>query len=151
MKNNKFIVLVILLVVGLSVYFYGQSRVGINNPTPVEEVSKPTATSVAPFSNNGRYREYSESEYGLAADQKRVIFFHASWCPTCKVANEEFTSQADKIPEDVVLFKTDYDTETELKKKYGITYQHTFVLVDENGDEIKKWNGGGIEELINNT
>ncbi len=144
-------VLVILFVVGLSAYFYGQSRVGMNKPSPVEEVSKPTPTSAAPFSNNGRYREYSESEYGLAADQKRVIFFHASWCPTCKVANEEFMSQTDKIPEDVVLFKTDYDTETELKKKYGITYQHTFVLVDENGDEIKKWNGGGMEELISNT
>lgn len=143
-------VLVILLVIGLSIYFYGQSRVGINNYTPVEEASKPTATSAVPVNDNARYREYSENEYGLAADQKRVIFFHASWCPTCKVANEEFTSQADKIPKNVVLFKTDYDTETGLKKKYGITYQHTFVLVDDKGDEIRKWNGGGIEELVNN-
>jgi thioredoxin 1 len=52
------------------------------------------------------------------------------------------------LPADVVVFKTDYDTEKELKKKYGITYQHTFVLVDNEGNSIKKWNGGGVKELI---
>lgn len=53
----------------------------------------------------------------------------------------------DKIPENMVLMKTDYDTYTELKKKYGVTYQHTFVQVDENGNELTKWNGGGVNEL----
>jgi hypothetical protein len=36
-----------------------------------------------------------------------------------------------------MVFKTDYDTQKELKTKYKITYQHTFVLVDEAGDAIK--------------
>lgn len=98
-----------------------------------------------------RYIEYSKENYESSVGKKRVLFFHAVWCPTCKVANEEFNSNPDMIPEDVVLLKTDYDTESELKKKYNITYQHTFILVDDSGNEIKKWNGGGIEELINNT
>lgn len=98
----------------------------------------------------GRYLNYSRGAYNDSKNMKRVLFFHAPWCPTCKVANEEFMSQQDKIPEDAVLLKTDYDTEQELKSKYGITYQHTFVLVDMDGNEIRKWNGGGIEELVNN-
>lgn len=57
----------------------------------------------------------------------------------------------DQIPAGVVVFKTDYDSSTDLKKKYAITYQHTFVLVDPNGNEIKKWNGGGVAEIIKNT
>ena len=65
--------------------------------------------------------------------------------------NEEFNANLDRIPEDVIVLKTDYDSQKELKKKYGITYQHTFVLVDDEGNEIKTWNGGGIEELISNT
>jgi thiol-disulfide isomerase/thioredoxin len=151
MKNNKFWFLVIILIIGLGVYIYGQSKAGQNSFTP--EVMTETASSNDDtiMADSGRYKNYQQNEYESASGKKRVIFFHAVWCPTCKVANEEFTSQKDRIPEDVILFKTDYDTETELKKKYGITYQHTFVLVDENGDEIKKWNGGGIEELISNT
>lgn len=151
MKNKKFLVLVMFLIIGLGIYFYGQSRNGQNNPESVEENGTQTATGSLPANENGRYKKYSESEYGEAINKKRVIFFHASWCPTCKIANDEFMSQSDRIPEDVVLFKTDYDTEIDLKKKYGITYQHTFVLVDEEGNEIRKWNGGGVEELIDNT
>ncbi len=97
-----------------------------------------------------RYLNYSRKTYNDTKNKKRVFFFHAFWCPTCKVANEEFMSSQDRIPEDAVLLKTDYDTEQELKSKYGITYQHTFVLVDTDGNEIRKWNGGGIEELVNN-
>lgn len=99
----------------------------------------------------GRYVEYSKEAFDNAVNKKRVYFFHAKWCPTCKVANEEFIQNIDKIPNDIILFKTDYDTEKKLKTQYGITYQHTFVLVDNEGNEIKKWNGGGIAELISNT
>lgn len=99
----------------------------------------------------GRYVEYSKEAFDKVVNNKRIYFFHAKWCPTCKVANEEFVQDMDKIPNDVILFKTDYDTEKELKTQYGITYQHTFVLVDNEGKEIRKWNGGDIEELISNT
>jgi len=102
-------------------------------------------------SNDLRYIDYSKSSFDNTTDKKRIYFFHAKWCPTCKAANEEFMQNSGRIPSDVILFKTDYDTEKELKTKYGITYQHTFVYVDSGGSEIKKWNGGGITELIGNT
>lgn len=101
--------------------------------------------------SKSRYLDYTPQLFVESVDKKRVYFFHASWCPTCKTANEEFINNPDSIPNDVVVFKTDYDTEKELKQKYGITYQHTFVFVDAHGQEIKKWNGGGITELIANT
>lgn len=98
----------------------------------------------------GRYVTYSSSVFEEAKDKKRVYFFHAVWCPTCKVVNEAFQNQEDKIPEDVVIFKTDYDRYTELKNRFAITYQHTFVQVDAQGNEIAKWNGGDIDRLIQN-
>lgn len=131
-----------------------------NNSATTEEVSTSLNSengSVESNSNDlkrgevlsdSRYVSYSVEGFEDAKDKKRVYFFHASWCPTCKVANEEFSSNPDEIPEDIVLFKTNYDTENDLKKRYGITYQHTFVQVDENGNEVSKWNGGGISELI---
>ncbi|OGG26589.1 hypothetical protein A3A64_01570 [Candidatus Gottesmanbacteria bacterium RIFCSPLOWO2_01_FULL_48_11] len=56
-----------------------------------------------------------------------------------------------EIPQDVVLLKLNYDTATELKKKYGVTYQHTFVQVDAQGNKVTAWSGGGLAELIANT
>lgn len=100
------------------------------------------------FVTEGQYIAYTPESFQEASDKKRVLFFHAAWCPTCKQADQEFNAQISSLPSNVVLFKTDYDTNTELKKKFGITYQHTFVLTDENGDEVKKWNGGSIDRLL---
>lgn len=115
---------------------------------------KKTDTSIeqpdAMMAKVGAYMPYSQQAFADASKTKRVLFFHAPWCPTCRPADEEFTKNADQIPTGVTLFKTDYDSETALKTTYAITYQHTFVQVDENGKEIAKWNGGGLKELVEN-
>jgi len=90
----------------------------------------------------GSYEAYSPEKIALAsADHDVVLFFHASWCPTCKAVNDDINAHLSNIPDSLTLLKTDYDTETALKKKYGVTYQHTFVQVDAKGNLIKKWSG----------
>ncbi len=100
----------------------------------------------------GAYKDYSSSVLAEATKNggKAVLFFWASWCPYCKEANADFTANTGQIPAGVTVLKTNYDTEKELKTKYGITYQHTFVQVDANGNQITKWNGGGVKELVAN-
>lgn len=100
--------------------------------------------------NNGRYVSYSQEAFDNASGKKRILFFHAPWCPTCRPADAEFTLKKDTIPMGAILFKTDYDTSTELKKKYNVTYQHTFVQVDGTGYPLTTWNGGGIDDLLSN-
>lgn len=95
-----------------------------------------------------QYIDYSPAAFAAAAGAThRVLFFHATWCPFCKEANADFTAHLSQLPAGTVLLKTDYDREVELKKKYGITYQHTFVVVDAAGNELAKWNGGGVAEM----
>jgi thioredoxin 1 len=78
-----------------------------------------------------------------------VLFFHASWCPSCRGLNTSIESNLKSIPEGVTILKTDYDTETELKKRYGVTYQHTLVQVDKDGNMIKKWSGSpSLDSLV---
>lgn len=113
--------------------------------TVEESESENTDTMMQAPESSTQYIVYSPEAYEAASSKKRVLFFHAAWCPTCKIANEAFMQNAASLPEDVVVFKVDYDTEMELKKKYGITYQHTFVLVDDEGEAVTKWNGGGVE------
>lgn len=104
------------------------------------------------WAGEGAYKDYSAEAVRSESEQARkiVLFFHAPWCPFCKTANTAFLEKTDQIPDGVTVFKTDYDSNTELKKKYGVTYQHTFVQIDQNGEMITKWNGGDIDSLIKN-
>jgi len=104
----------------------------------------------------GKYVEYSKAVLDKTVKNRRVLFFYASWCPICRPADANFKANANKIPEDVMLIRVNYndpDTDQEekdLAKKYAITYQHTFVQIDARGKEVIKWNGGQIDELLAN-
>lgn len=103
---------------------------------------------------NSRYVDYSKSVLDESSKNIRVLFFYANWCPTCRPADENFKENLSKIPEDLTLIRVNYndsDTDQEekdLARKYNVTYQHTFVQIDSTGKEIKKWNGGQIDELL---
>ncbi|MEK7558707.1 MAG: thioredoxin domain-containing protein [Patescibacteria group bacterium] len=107
-------------------------------------------------SAGSRYVEYSREAYDQAASKRRVLYFYATWCPSCKQANADFTANPNKIPEDVVVLRVNYndpDTDQEekdLAKKHGIIYQHTFVQIDIQGNQLTKWNGGQTDELLEN-
>lgn len=142
--------IIIIIIIGLAGIIVIKSN---SLPISDQNTSQTLVTDFPqPIENEkNRYINYSPASFAINSDKKRVLFFHASWCPTCKVANQEFTNNFNNIPIDIVVFKTDYDNESALKQKYGITYQHTFVYVDGDGDELAKWNGGAIVELIANT
>ncbi len=95
----------------------------------------------------GSYESYAPEKIQWAKDGKVVLFFHASWCPTCKTADTAIRGAS--IPDGVHILKTDYDTQIALKQKYGVTYQHTFVQVDTSGNMITKWSGSSsLAEIL---
>lgn len=92
--------------------------------------------------HSGNYIAYAPEQIASAAvNGKVVLFFHASWCPTCRNLDTDIKAHLKDIPSDLTILDVDYDNSAELKKKYGVTYQHTFVEVDANGTLIKKWSG----------
>lgn len=128
-----------------------QNQTSVVDNVPVEKiVSKVFSSNSVPDAYKERYLDYTEEAFNSLMSNRRVIFFAASWCPTCQAANQAYLSKLSEIPEDVSVFIANYDEEIELKAKYNITYQHTFVQVDRNGNEITKWNGGDIAELLEN-
>lgn len=102
------------------------------------------------LSVKGEYVEYAPHKVSLFPNANIVLFFHASWCPSCKALDNDITSHLSDIPKNLVILKTNYDTEKDLKKKYGVTYQHTLVQVDTEGNMIKKWSGGNTFESVVN-
>lgn len=82
-------------------------------------------------------------------DQTKVYFFHASWCPICQGIDKEINADTNKIPEGTVFIKTDFDDNTDLRKKYSVTTQYTFVQVDNDGNQIAKWSATSLDRAIN--
>jgi thiol-disulfide isomerase/thioredoxin len=91
--------------------------------------------------------EYEGSK-DMYADSDVVLFFAADWCPTCQEATGNLEADPAAIPSDLAIVRVDYDTADELKQRYGITVQHTFVQVDAEGNELAKWNGSVTAEQI---
>ena len=92
----------------------------------------------------GVYTTYSGNTLAMAQKGRTVLFFHASWCPTCRTADADIVKNLSAIPAGVTILKTDYDTEVALKQKYGVTSQHTFVEIDSKGVMVQKWSGGNF-------
>jgi thiol-disulfide isomerase/thioredoxin len=91
----------------------------------------------------GSYESYEASKIAMAsASHDVVLFFRASWCPSCRAVDADIKANLKSIPESLTILDVNYDNSTELKKKYGVTSQHTFVQVDTQGNLVKKWSGG---------
>ncbi|MFV0374093.1 thioredoxin family protein [Microbacterium sp.] len=97
------------------------------------------AVSMAPgaYLTLAEYRDQMDAR----ADTTVVYFFHADWCPSCRSTDQSL--QTDGVPDGLTVVKVDFDTETDLKKQYGITQQHTFVQVAPDGAALATWSGSG--------
>ena len=98
------------------------------------------------------YKVYSADalKAELEAQKNVLLFFHADWCPTCRAAERDILSNNHQLPENLSILKVDFDTQKDLKAQHNIVSQHTFVLLDANGDEVTKWGGGGVETILEN-
>lgn len=132
--------------------FLNPSDSGISNLQQNTEAQSSTRETQL----KGKYMTFSREVFNESTDNKRVLFFYANWCPTCRPVDQELNLSENKIPEDLVIFRVNYnDSDTDQEEKnladdYEITYQHTFVQIDKGGKVVNKWNGGGLSELLDN-
>jgi thioredoxin 1 len=137
-----------LIIIGAVGYVVYQNQE--TTPTPTTNVSQSnteatsqddTATPAQISDTAGSYENYDKAKLANAQDGNVVLFFNASWCPDCRATVNDINANLGDIPSDLTILSVDYDTYTDLRKQYGVTYQHTFVQVDENGNQLKKWSG----------
>ena len=85
----------------------------------------------------------------LKSGQKVALFFHATWCPSCKSLNNTLESNLSTISSDSLIVKVDYDQYTDLKKQYRVVSQHTTVQLNADGTEkSRKLGARNISEIF---
>jgi len=153
-KNQIRLLIIFLLVAfGIGAYMFSQRSPDEDKKTLVVQNKNEGLNKGV----NSRYVAHFKTALDDAVPNRRVLFFYANWCSTCQPADANLRANTGRIPEDITVIRVNYnDTDTDqeekdLAKKYNIVYQHTFVQIDAEGNEITRWNGGQIEELLAKT
>lgn len=160
MKNSKVILIVVTVVIVLfGVVFLvlagGEDPLADNSTsTSSGQTSESSSQAETPVESEAPIEDvnplgYQDYDYASVAqtENKKVLFFHAAWCPTCKALDQNI--RAGTVPANLTIFKVNYDTESDLKKEHGVTYQHTLVQVDDNGEQLHKWAGSyTIDQIV---
>ena len=119
----------------------------LSNPLGRTDGAGQSSSSPAP---SPAYGGYSPEAVSSASDGDRVVlFFHAQWCATCKLLSDDISANIDRIPDDVRILVVDFDGQTALKQRYGVTLQHTLVQVTRDGGLVAKWSlSRTLDDLI---
>lgn len=63
------------------------------------------------------------------ANQPVAVFFHADWCPTCRAQDKVLQALKSEKGLELTVLVADYDTEKDLKRRFRINSQSTFVVL----------------------
>jgi thiol-disulfide isomerase/thioredoxin len=119
-----------------------QAAAGGATTSPPADSPAPSASAPAATAPSGyvEYAKYAENPAMYSAG-KVVLFFHATWCPDCQRTDKNLSADPASVPAGLTIVKVDYDSMTDLRRKYGVTRQWTFVSIDADGGRKNIWTG----------
>lgn len=130
------------------------SKPAVSVPTEVGQQAPSTASAHVSEGYTGTllagtttpYLDFTQADYTAAKAAGKVILlnFYATWCPICRAEAPKLQAGFDALANpNVIAFRVNYnDDQTDadekaLAKEFGVTYQHTKVLIV-NGQEVLK-------------
>lgn len=157
MKKTHIVAVVVLVVavalIGVLLLMRQEAGKVQSEVQTTQENTQPTEQIPPAELTEGRYVDYADENIAAAGYNETILFFYASWCPECRAFDQAILESG--VPDGVQILKVNYDTATDLRKKYEVTLQSSFVSVTDSGDKIVYWQGYGkdksIEAILENT
>lgn len=163
MKRNKIIGLIVVLILIVGVIGYLNLKASTENSYDSEtDTNEGSSEDLLGVSGESMYVEFGRSEYERALSENKIIllYFYASWCPICRAEQSELIDAFNELNnENVIGFRVNYKDSTtdsyeeNLAEEFGITYQHTKVII-KDGEQVLKslesWNKEKYLEELNN-
>lgn len=86
---------------------------------------------VATLSQALELKPYTAAAFTQAqqAGKPLAVLFHADWCPTCRAQEKTLKEMQSESGLDLTVFVADYDTEKDLKRKFGVRAQSTLIAL----------------------
>ena len=152
MKKSWVIIGTIIAVIGAAALYVTVSKNDASqttapptqNPTDLPAVTPEPQEPTKEPAKPGTYQDYDQSAVANTSGRK-ILFFYAPWCPQCRALEQSI--KAGTIPNDVTIFKTDFDSSTELRMKYGVNLQTTLVEIDSSGNKIQAYTAYNTPDL----
>ena len=114
-----------------------------------EEMVEETTEEAKEAAAYGTFADYSAESFAtLKGSAPVALFFHAEWCSTCLGIESAIEENLASLPEGTTILEANFDTETELKKEYGVNMQSTLVFFDAAGNEVERLNGASTFDQI---
>lgn len=171
--SKKVLIAIGIVVIAIGAFVVFQQA----NPSSSSQSTAPSSTIIQPQKEEAKtiegysgallagktspYLEFNKADYEKALSQNKIIFldFYANWCPICRVEAPELQAGFNDLSTDsVVGFRVNFndsDTSEEekaLAKEFGVTYQHTKVILQDGKPVLKsgdQWDKAEFLKQIN--
>ena len=103
------------------------------------------------------YVQFEQVAYEKALDDGKIVLldFYANWCPICRAENPQLREGLNELNnERVIAFQVHYNDnevtpeEEALAKEFGVTYQHTKVILKNKEVVLKSLESWSKEKTI---
>ncbi|MBP9759624.1 hypothetical protein KBD45_08080 [Candidatus Dojkabacteria bacterium] len=135
MKKQLSNIQLLLLFIAFSIFLGGCDFKFIqsgNDQTPTPVLGEKVRNE-----GNGVYDLYDDELIKTAEDKQIVLFFSADWCAECNNLDNDILTNKDKIPQNVIIMKVEYDVRKDLKDKYKVTKENSLIEINSAEEKLK--------------
>ena len=144
MKKINYI-LILLAIFSIFVFGCAQTQIDVmEKKDAMMEKSDYTGKVLA--GSTTQYLDFNKADYEKALKDKKkiLLYFYANWCPICKREQvDTFAAFNELNDQNLIGFRVNYrdgdddENEKTLAKDFGVSYQHTKVIL-KDGERVLK-------------